>query len=74
MNRAPIPGSFTAEQQRFMNDNIFDAAFGTPIELDSDPTTVGGELESVQIGFNPTTSRLFINLSGTTYQIAMTAV
>ena len=53
---------------------IMDNALGSILELSSDPTTSGGELETNQAGFNPTTSKLFINLSGTTYSISLVAV
>lgn len=74
MQRPILPENmFTTEQQRFLND-LFDSLFGSPIALTSDPTTTGGELAVNEVGFNPTTSKFFLNLNGTTYSISMTAV
>ena len=73
MDRQYLGPEFNVEQQRVITA-IFDGAFGSPIALQSDPTTAGSQLAKNKIGFNTTTSKLFINLNGTTYSIAITAV
>ena len=70
MDRAPFPDSFSAEQQLFINQAIFDEALGNPIIISADPTTSVGQLQVNQVGFNPATTGLFINLNGSTYKIA----
>lgn len=53
-------------------NGIFDGALGTPIILDSAPTTANKELKENQVGFDG--SHLYITLLGTTYKISLTAV
>jgi hypothetical protein len=66
MQRSLLPDGFTEPQRIFLN-SLMDDLFGDPIELESDPTTAGGELKPNEIGFNPTSGNLFVNLFGTTY-------
>ncbi len=73
MDRIPVPNKVDADLKDVLHQ-IMDEAIGSIIRLDSDVTTLGDELQVNQIGFNPTTSRLFINLFGTTYRVALTAV
>jgi len=47
-----------------------DDLLGDVIQLDSDPSTAGEELKPNDVGFNPTSLGLFINLFGNTYKIA----
>ena len=51
---------------------VFAQALNNPIVLDSAPTTSGKELKADQLGFNG--GKLYINVSGTIYEINMTAV
>jgi len=73
MQRKVVPESFKDEEKLWLND-LMDETLGQIILLDSDPTTVGGEIEVNQIGFNQTTSKLFININGTTFSLSLTAV
>ena len=51
---------------------IVDGAANVPIELESAPTTTGGQLAEGISGYFGT--NLYVTLGGTTYRIAMTAV
>lgn len=73
MERRPIPASFDKDQKRYLEE-ILDESLGDLIDLESDPTTAANQLKPNQIGFNPTTVKLFINISGTTYSVLLTAV
>jgi hypothetical protein len=52
--------------------HVFNNALGNVIILESAPTTAGGQLNPNEIGYYSTT--LYINIDGTTYSIALTAV
>lgn len=69
MERTNLGPSMDPEMQRVINF-IFDNSDGNPIILDSDPTTIGKELMPNQIGFNPTTGKLFRTIESVTYLIA----
>lgn len=71
MERIPLEGDISESVKKILNQ-IFDAALGDIIQLTSDPTTAGGQLNPNQIGFNPTTIKLFINLFGSTYSVTLT--
>lgn len=54
---------------------IFDNALGKPLIIDSDDTTVKGLTPEKELGFNPTTGKLFTRINETTYLIGtLTAV
>lgn len=69
MNRTNFDRTISPELQRILNF-IMDGAVGSLITLSADVTTVGGELEPGQIGFNPTTRKLFWNIEGITYLVS----
>lgn len=71
MERIPVPKGLNTETENLIN-NIMDSALGTPIILDSSPTTAGAELKENNIGFDGT--NLFITIQSTTYRISLTAV
>lgn len=73
MERIPLAPSIGPELSAILQ-RIMDDALGSVIQLSADPTTAGGELKINQVGFNPTTTRLFLNLFGTTYRVALTSV
>jgi len=73
MERTPLNPTINPDLTKILQ-YIMDEALGSVIQLSSDPTTAGAELKINQVGFNPTTSRLFFNLFGTTYRVALTAV
>lgn len=52
---------------------IITGALGVPIQLDAAPTTAGGQLPKAN-DFGYYGTNLYINLGGTTYSIALTAV
>ncbi len=71
MDRTPLPNSLGRDLEQILQ-YIFDEALGSPIVLDAAPTTAGGELETNQIGYY--SNNLYINIQGTLYRIALTAV
>ena len=73
MDRQTIKDEFDDKQKRFLNE-LMDGLLGSVIQLTADPTTAGGQLRTNELGFNPTTSKLFANFFGTTYSVTLTAV
>lgn len=71
MERIPISPKLDQDLITIFNQ-ILDGALGDIINLSSDVTTAGGELNSNQVGFNPTTRKLFINIFGNTYSVTLT--
>ena len=69
------PGNMKDEDRRegSVINHILKEGFNIPIEAPSAPTTAGGELPDHGDSAHDT-SFLYINLSGTTYKIAITAV
>ena len=72
MERISMPPEISVGMVNLLT-SIMDEADGQPVILDADVTTAGGELTPGQLGFNPTTRKLFKNIEGTVYYITLTA-
>ena len=73
MQRQVVPDSFKEEQKLFLNQ-LMDGLLGDIIILEADTTTAADLLKSGDVGFNPATARLFLNIDGVVYTLLMTAV
>ena len=71
MERKPI-NFIKNKDTRDLIEHVFDEGLGRPIILSAAPTTAGAELSENQMGFDGT--NLFIAISGSIYQITLTAV
>lgn len=71
MERIPLPKSIPQDTQNILNQ-ILDGAVGDVIQLSADVTTSGGQLKTNQVGFNPTSRKLFFNFFGSIYSVTLT--
>lgn len=67
MNRKELSGE--ANQSNSFENWVFDNAMQNIVILDTDATTANGIVQEGQIGFNPTSLKLFTTLKSNTYLI-----
>lgn len=68
MKRFPLVGE--ANNAGSFENRVFENALGKAIILDTDATTSNGIVPDGELGFNPTSLKLFATLNGSTYLVA----